>query len=114
MTSKGKRKFISEEIEHLAKKYKKPDPGAYEIKNKDRLLGALNLKDERTTFADEAGYLGKFVVPPYEAKYDLVYEKSPPGKFLPLKEEKETRSSIERAKLPSPVTYNMEDSFKLS
>ncbi len=59
MTSKGPRKFFSEEIAHLAKKNKQPDPGAYEIKNKEKLLGALNLKDDRTTFADEAGYLGK-------------------------------------------------------
>ena len=114
MTSKGKRKFFSEEIAEYAKKYKKPDPGAYEIKNKEKLLGALNLKDERTTFADEAGYLGKFVVPPYEPKFSQVEDRSPTGKFLPLREDKETRSSIEKAKLPSPVTYNMDDSFKLS
>jgi hypothetical protein len=114
MTSKGKRKFISEEIAEFAKKFKKPDPGTYEIKNKERLLGALNLKDDRTTFADEARYLGKFVVPPYEAKFGLVEERSPTGKFLPMREEKETRSSIEMAKMPSPVSYNMDDSFKLS
>jgi hypothetical protein len=114
MTSKGKRKFISEEIAEYAKKYKKPDPGAYDIKSKERLLGALNLKDDRTTFADEAGYLGKFVVPPYESKFDLVYERSPTGKFLPLREDKEMRSSVERAKLPSPVTYNLDESFKMS
>ena len=114
MTSKGKRKFFSEEIADWAKKNKKPDPGTYEIKNKERLLGALNLKDDRTTFADEAGYLGQFVVPPYEAKYDLVYDRSPTGKFLPMREDKETRSSVEKAKLPSPVSYNMDESFKMS
>ncbi len=32
LTSKGKRKMFSEEIEDKAKKEKKPDPGAYEIK----------------------------------------------------------------------------------
>ena len=114
LTSKGKRKFISEEIELYAKKNKKPDPGAYEIKNKDRLLGALNLKDDRTTFADEAGYLGKSLVAPYDSKFELVFERSPTGKFLPLREDKETRSSIEKAKLPSPVSYNLDESFKLT
>lgn len=72
ITSKGKRKMFSEEIEDYSKKYKKPDPGAYELKNKTKLLGALNLKDDRTTFADEALYLGKKVIPPYDAKFDLV------------------------------------------
>ena len=70
ITSKGKRKMFSEEIEDIAKKNKKPDPGAYEVKMKERLLGALNLKDERTTFADEALYLGKTVVPPYDANFN--------------------------------------------
>jgi hypothetical protein len=43
------------------------------------------LKDERTTFADEANYLGKFVVPPYDSKHDLVTERVPIPKMYPLK-----------------------------
>lgn len=64
--------MFAEEIEEQAKKHKKPDPGIYDTKNKDKILGALNLKDERTTFADTARYLGKSILPPYDAKHDLV------------------------------------------
>lgn len=70
MTSKGKRKMFSEEIEDFAKKYKKPDPGAYEIKIKQKPIGALNLKDDRTTFVDEALFLGKTHIPPYDSKFN--------------------------------------------
>lgn len=104
--------MFSEEIEDLAKKYKKPDPGTYEIKNKQKLLGALNLKDDRTTFADEALYLGKKIVPPYDAKYEQVQERSPIPKMYAPKEDKETRAGEEKAKSPSPVSYNLEESFK--
>ena len=34
LTTKSKRKMLSEDIEDFAKKFKKPDPGTYEIKNK--------------------------------------------------------------------------------
>lgn len=112
LTSKGPRKFISEEIAHFAKKNKKPDPGAYEIKTKERLLGALNLKDDRTTFADEALYMGKTLVGPYDAKYGLVEERARTARYYPLKEEKESNSQKEKAKSPSPVAYNMDESFK--
>jgi hypothetical protein len=112
MTSKGPRKFISEEIAHFAKKNKKPDPGAYEIKTKEKILCALNLKDDRTTFADEAGYLGKLKIAPYDSKFTLVEERARTARYYPLKEEKDTASAKEKAKSPSPVTYNMDESFK--
>lgn len=85
LTGKGKRKMFSEEIEEYAKKNKKPDPGAYEVKVKERLVGAMNLKDDRTTFVDEALYLGNKVVPPYDAKIDSTRERSPTTKFHPIK-----------------------------
>ena len=59
ITGKGKRKMFSQEIEDYAKKNKKPDPGAYEVNARDKLLEALNLKDERTTFVKEARFFGK-------------------------------------------------------
>lgn len=31
-----------------------------------------------------------------------------------MREEKETRSSIEMAKLPSPVSYNLDESYKMT
>lgn len=84
--------MFSEEIEDKAKKEKKPDPGAYEIKSRERLIGALNLKDERTTFADEAMYIGKFIVPPYDAKHDLVTERVPIPKMYPIKTNESKKS----------------------
>jgi len=113
LTSKGKRKMFSEEIEDLAKKYKKPDPGAYEVNIKEKSLGALNLKDERTTFADEANYLGKKVVPPYDAKYDIVFERTRTAKFLPISKGKDDDKS-DSARGPSPITYDVDGSFKKS
>lgn len=104
--------MFSEEIQDYAKKNKKPDPGAYEIKNKQKLLGALNLKDERTTFADEALFLGKRVVPPYDAKFEQVQERSPIARMYLLKEATESKASAEKAVQPSPVSYNLEESFK--
>ncbi len=111
MTSKGKRKMLSEEIEDYAKKYKKPDPGTYEIKHSERLIGALNLKDDRTTFVDEALYLGKTYVPPYDAKFNVIYNRSLTAKFFPLKT-KESRGRPEIS--PEPGTYDAENSFKQS
>lgn len=73
---------------------------------------ALNLKDDRTTFTDEALYLGKKVIPPYDAKYELVYERSPVPRMYPLKEGTESKGSEEKEARPSPVTYNLEESFK--
>lgn len=113
MTTKGKRKMFSEEIEDLAKKYKKPDPGTYEIKQKERLLGALNLKDDRTTFADEALYLGKTVVPPYDANFNQVMERSPTAKLYPIKSGVEIRKGPELHH-PEPCTYDVDGSFKQS
>ena len=112
LTSKGKRKMFSEEIEELAKKYKKPDPGAYNAKVKERFLGALNLKDERTTFVDEAMHLGKNVIPPYDAKFAQVEERSPTARFYPPKGKDEKKR--EQDNMPSPVSYNMDDSYKQS
>lgn len=102
--------MLSEEIEHQAKKEKKPEPGTYDPKSKERLLGALNLKDDRTTFADEALHLGKKVVPPYDSKFELVYDRCltarihPPTKVEPRVKKNE--------QMPEPGTYNMDNSFK--
>lgn len=85
LTSRGKRKMFSQEIEELAKKYKKPDPGTYEVKIKEKLLGALNLKDERTTFADEALYLGKTLIPPYDSSFKHVHERALTTKIFPIR-----------------------------
>lgn len=87
LTSKGKRKMFSEEIEDLAKKNRFPDPTAYDSKVKTKILGALCLKDERTTFADEAIHIAKCVtVEPYDAKYELVKERPLGAKIYPLKD----------------------------
>lgn len=111
ITAKGKRKMFSEEIEDLAKKYKKPDPGAYEVKIKDRLTGALNLKDDRTTFADEAMYLAKNAIPPYDAKLTQVKERSPIARFNPIKSNVDIRKGPE-VSMPEPGTYDVDGSFK--
>ena len=110
LTSRGKRRFISEEIEDLAKKQKMPDPGAYEAKTKEKILCALNLKDDRTTFVDEALFLGKKVIPPYDAKLDLVTERSPVARFYAEREKPKRKASPQ----PEPGTYDVEASFKKS
>ena len=110
LTSRGKRKFISEEIEDQAKKQKMPDPGTYEAKAKEKILCALNLKDDRTTFVDEALYLGKKVLPPYDAKLDLVTERAPITRFYAEKEKPKRKASPQ----PEPGTYDVEGSFKKS
>jgi len=112
LTSKSKRKFISEEIADLAKKEKKPEPGTYETMPKEKIHCPLNLKDERTTFVDEALFLGKKVIPPYDAKLDLITERSPVARFYPDKSKE--RPKRKSSPQPEPGTYDVEGSFKKS
>ncbi len=108
LTSKGKRKMFSEEIEDQAKKNRFPDPTAYDVKVKSKILGALSLKDERTTFADEAIHIAKNVaVEPYDAKYELVKERALAAKIYPLKDGGK-KSPSRDLNLPEPGTYNVE------
>jgi Sperm-tail PG-rich repeat len=91
-----------------------PDPGAYEVKVKQRLLGALNLKDERTTFADEALYLGKSLIPPYDSSFNIVHERTLTAKFFPMRQKPEGPKAKVPDLSPEPCTYDVDGSFKQS
>jgi len=101
------------EIEKEAKRFEKPGPGQYEGKVNTKIMGAYNLKEPKSSFIDEAEYLGLSNPSFYECKYDIVssYRKSPKVKIAPTtKHKEENKDSKENS--PSPVTYEVERSFK--
>jgi len=77
---------------------------------KERIICPLNLKDVRYTFVDESLYLGKKVIPPYDAKLDLTTERSPVTRFYPDKSKE--RPKRKKTPQPEPGTYDVEGSFK--
>ena len=52
--SKGPRITIAHEIEKTARRNSLPGPGAYDQNFKPRIIGAFNLKDQKTTFIEDA------------------------------------------------------------
>lgn len=46
-------------IEKFEKKRNIPGPGSYKSKSGPRVLGAMHLMEEKTSFIDEAQYMGK-------------------------------------------------------
>ncbi|CDW81465.1 UNKNOWN [Stylonychia lemnae] len=109
----GQRITIPVLIEQREKKELKPGPGAYNAKQQQRrILGAFNLRDQKTTgFIEEAMYRSSQSPTSYECNYDIVQEKSPKVKMLPPKYTAKDISKIEKNDLPSPTTYNPNESF---
>lgn len=110
--SKGKRLTLPDEIALLNKKEQRPGPGTYEPKNHTRLLGCFNLQGEKTSFVEEAKYLGLQTPHQYDAKYHLVQEKPLSLKLIPPKEKPSEQYKIKKNDSPSPVSYDAVKSYE--
>lgn len=109
---KGPRETFPVEIEKDAKKYGQPGPGSYEHKMNYKVYGAFNLKDSKSSFIDEAKFLGEQSPHAYDANIDFVRERSPKTKLMPPKTKPGDNAIIEKNDKPSPMTYDDHISYK--
>ena len=67
---------IPVEIAHDAKRNLRPGPGDYENEKRVRILGTYKSNDSKSSFVDEASFLGLQSPHAYDAKYDLVFNRT--------------------------------------
>ena len=73
-------------IEKQEKNKNIPGPGAYEAKIKNKVLGALHLMEEKTSFIDEAQFRGKSTPShQYNIKYNQILGRTVITKIHPPK-----------------------------
>jgi len=110
--SKAPRLSIADVIEKESQRNQKPEPGSYNPKSQDRIVGAFNLKSEKSPgFISDAQYLSQNSPGFHEAKYDLVTHKSLATKFY--KSDKPiSRIDVSKSNSPPPGSYDIEKSFK--
>ena len=101
------------EIQKEAKKNLKPGPGAYEPAQKEKVLGAFNLKEVKSpSFLDDAVFRSSQSPSSYQFKLDSAYPRTLYTKIVPTKKTPADAVRIEKNDLPSPGTYNFDESFK--
>eukprot|EP00347_Sterkiella_histriomuscorum_P017488 403349166 len=110
---KSERITLPTEIEKTSRRELKPGPGTYDNKQNERILGAFNLKGiKSSSFIDEAQFLSSQSPTSYECKFDSVYERSPIVRMIAPKTKIGDNSKIIKNNDPSPVTYEVEKSYK--
>ena len=110
--SRSPRITQTQEIEKLEKKFSKPGPGAYTIKEKHKVKGAFNLQDSKGSFLEESEFLSmQTPAAIYEKKYDQVQKKAPTLKIHP-DNKKEDPIIVPKSKLPCIGSYEDIESYK--
>ena len=110
---KAPRITIPDEIARMEKRFTKPGPGQYTVKEKKKLAGAFNLKDARDTFIEEAQFQSmQTPTAVYNGNYTTIMKKVPTAKIYADNKSQDSPTRIQKSDLPAVGSYDEVQAYK--